>query len=38
MNRAIAISGITPVIDRTFDFADVRAALEFMKVQLISVK
>lgn len=31
MNRAIEINGIEPVIDRTFDFADARAAYEYMQ-------
>jgi NADPH:quinone reductase-like Zn-dependent oxidoreductase len=31
MNRAIAASGLQPVIDRVFDFADVRAALHHLQ-------
>jgi NADPH:quinone reductase-like Zn-dependent oxidoreductase len=31
MNRAIALSGLRPVIDRTFPFERVREALEYME-------
>jgi NADPH:quinone reductase-like Zn-dependent oxidoreductase len=31
MNRAIAAAGLRPRIDRTFDFADARAAYRHMQ-------
>jgi NADPH:quinone reductase-like Zn-dependent oxidoreductase len=31
MNRAIGASGMRPVIDRVFDFGDVRAAYEYLE-------
>ena len=31
LNRAIAISGLRPVIDKMFDFSEVREALHYME-------
>jgi NADPH:quinone reductase-like Zn-dependent oxidoreductase len=31
MNRAIGMAGLKPVIDRTFEFHEARAAIEYLK-------